>query len=179
MCSLIAATLAATAASGAMSAYGQIQAGNAAKSQAGYQAAIQRNNAIRADYAAQDALTRGKEAEKRQRIKGRLLIGQMRAVLGGSGQVIDTGSAGELVIDQSGTNELDALNVRANAAREAYGYRTQAGNFRSQAGLTQLAGNNAASNSKFQAAGTLLSTGGKVAGQWYSFKNPTPPGGLS
>lgn len=177
MCGLAAASLAMTAVSGVMSAYGQLQAGKASKAQANYQAAIQRNNAIRADYAAQDALSRGKEAENRQRIKGRLLIGQMRAVLGGSGQVIDTGSAGGLVIDQAGTNELDALNVRANAAREAYGYQTQAGNFRSQASLTQIAGANAASNSKFQAAGTLLSTGGKVAGQWYDFKNPTPSGG--
>lgn len=94
----------------------------------------------------------------------------MRAVLASSGQVIDADSAGELVVDQAGINELDALNVRAQSAREAFGFRSQAGQFQSEASLTQLSGANAARASKFAAGGTLLSTGGAVASKWYTFK---------
>ena len=177
MCEPATIALAATAASGVMQAYGQMQQGKAAKAEANYRAALQRNNATRAEYAAQDALERGSEAERQQRVKGRLLLGQMRAVLGSSGQVVDEGSAGELVVDQAGISEQDALTVRSNAEREAFGFRTQAQDFRSEAGLTEMAGANAARSSKFAAAGTLLSTGGTVASQWYGFKKAGAFGG--
>lgn len=170
MCGIAEASLAATVLGGVTSAYGQIQQGKAAKSQADYEAAIQRNNAIRADFLAEDAIERGKINEQQQRLRGRLLIGQMRAVLASSGQVIDEGSAGQLIEDQAGISELDALNVRNIAKREAQGFRIQSTNFESSANLTRLSGESARRASRTAAAGTLLSSGGKVASKWYQFE---------
>lgn len=170
MCGIAEAGIAMSVLSGVVTAVGQFQAGQSAKAEADYRAQIQRNNALRADQLSEDALERGKQAESQERLRGRLLIGQMRAVLAGSGQVVDEGSAGDLVIDQVGVSELDALNVRSNAAREAAGFRAEAAQFQSEASLTQIAGASAARGAKFQAAGTLLGTGGKVASKWYDYK---------
>lgn len=169
MCGVAEAGIAMSVLSAVVGAVGAQQQGKAAQAEADYRAAIDRNNAIRAGYAADDAIARGKEAEKQERLRGRLLVGRMRASLAGSGQVIDEGSAGNLVIDQAGTNEQNALNVRANAAREAYGYRSQAANFESSASLSTLSGRNARSAGNLAAAGTLLSGAGKVATKWYEF----------
>lgn len=171
MCGLAEASIAASVISGVMTAYGQQQAGKSAKAEANYRAAIQQNNAIRAEYQAQDALKRGAQAEQQERLRGRLLVGQMRAVMGGSGQVVDEGSAGEMVVDQAGQNEFQAQVVRSEAAREAWSFREQGKTFESEAALSRVSGANAARNANFQAAGTLLTSGGKVASQWYQFKS--------
>lgn len=171
MCDIASLSLAATVVGGVVQAYGQQQAGKAAQQEANYKAAIDRNNQIRAGYLADDARARGKIAEQNQRTRGALLISQMRAVLAGSGQVIDQGSAGDMVIDQSGVNELDALNVRTNAEREAYGFEAEAANFGAQSNLYKVSGANARSAGNVAAAGTILSTGGIVADKWYKFKD--------
>jgi hypothetical protein len=170
MCGIAEASLVAGIASGAMSAFGQVQQGKAAQAQANYQAAIERNNAIRADYLAEDAISRGKESERQERLRGRMLIGQMRAVLASSGQVVDEGTALDLTVDQAETNELNAQTVRNNAAREAQEFRIQATNSRGQADLFQLSGANAASSGTVGAAGTLLGSAASVSGKWYEFK---------
>lgn len=168
---LAAVSLATTVAGGALTAYGQIQQGKSAQAEANYKAAVQRNNAIRANYLAEDAISRGKEEERQERLRGRLLIGQMRAVLGGSGQVVDEGSAGDLVVDQAEANEMNALTVRNNAAREAQEFRIAASNSETEASLLRFSGANARSNSQGAAFGTVLGTAGRVAGKWYEFRN--------
>ena len=169
MCDLATLSLASTVVGGVVGAYGQIQAGKAAQQEANYKSAIERNNAIRADYAAEDAIQRGKIAEKAQRTKGALLLSQMKAVMGSSGQVIDEGSAGELVIDQAGINELEALNVRSSSEREAFGLKEQAEGFEASSRLYKVSGANARSAGRVAAAGTVLTTGGTVAAKWYKF----------
>jgi len=162
-------SIAATVAAAGMSAYGMYQQGQQQKKQAEYQSAVARNNAMRAEYMAQDAQQRGIIAEQQQRLKGRLLLGSMRASQASSGVDINEGSALDLQVSQAGVNELDALNVRNNAEREAQNYRLQASDFTGQAGLYQFAGNNAASNGAWGAAGSLLGGVGSVAGKWYAF----------
>lgn len=170
MCGIAEASLAASIVGGITQAYGQVQQGRAAQAEANYRAAIERNNAIRAEYLAEDAIERGKEEEREERIRGRLLIGQMRAVLGGSGQVVDEGSAGELVIDQAAANELDARTIRNNSEREAQEFRIRATNSESQANLFELSGSNARRAATGQAVGTVLGTAGTVANKWYQFR---------
>lgn len=178
------ASVATAVASTAMTAYGMYQQGQQQKAQAEYQSAVARNNAMRAEYMAQDAQQRGVIAEQQQRLRGRLLLGSMRASQASSGVDINEGSALDLQVSQAGANELDALNVRNNAEREAQNYRLQAADYTGQAGLYQYAGNNAASNGMWGAAGSLLGGVGSVAGKWYAFDkagafNSTPSGGSS
>ncbi len=166
---MAALSIAGTVISGFMQMQAQKEQGKSAQAEAEYKAAIDRNNAIRAEYMAEDAIARGKQEESQERLRGRLLLGQMRTVLAGSGQEVGQGSAGDLVIDQAGTNELDAQIVRNNAAREAQEYRIRGGQFESQANLTSLAGANAKRSADRSATSTLIGTGMSVANKWYQF----------
>lgn len=170
MCGLAEASLASSVIGGVVTAYGQYQQGVASKNEANYRAAISRNNAIRANYMAEDALQRGKEAERKERLRGRMLLGEMRATLAANGQVVDSGSAGDLVVDQAAANKLDELTVRNNAEREAQQYRMAAQNAESEAQLQVIAGKNAQRSGAFASAGTLIATTGSVASKWYQFK---------
>jgi hypothetical protein len=153
-----------------MSAQAQRQAGQQAKAEANYRAAVARNNAIRAEYAAQDVEKSKKEGVRKQTLKGALLIGQMRAVMGGSGATVNEGSNAQLIDDQQTANRLDVLKVANNYDRRAHALRTQAADFDAEAGLLEFSGANAERNAKAQATGTLLGTVGSVAEKWYGFK---------
>ncbi len=170
MCGLAAASLAATVIGGAVQAYGQMQAGKAEQERQEYTAAVNRNNAIRADYLAEDAIDRGNVEEANERLRGRIVIGQIRAVMAGSGQVVDEGSAMQFVADQSATNEQDARTIRNNAQREAQEHRLRATDYRQQADLNIAAGNNARTAGNINAFGTLIGAGGRVADKWYRFQ---------
>lgn len=168
---LATAALVASAAGAAISAYGAYQQGQALKAQGTYQAAVLRNNKILADRAAADAVARGKsEASKREQ-QGRALIGRQRAVLASNGVDVNSGSAVDIQADTEANTKLDADMIRANAEREALGYRTQGMNFDASASLATLRGDQAGANSLLSAGGTLLSGAGSVASKWYQFDN--------
>lgn len=123
---LSAAGLAASVLGTAGSAFGQMQ-------QSRYQAQVAKNNAQLAEYQAQDAERRGKIAEEQQRKKTGLILGTQRAALGGQGTALDEGSPLDIQGDTAAAGEMDALTIRSNAAREAWGYRAQASNYAAQA----------------------------------------------
>lgn len=101
-----------------------------------YQQQVAENNKKIAEWQAQDALERGRieEIEHRRQVGG--LIGTQRAALAGAGVEVDTGTAAELTADTAQVGELEAQNIRANAEREAYGYRIQAYNYQTEADLS-------------------------------------------
>ena len=162
------AGLALTAVSTAVSAFGQIQQGKAAEKQAQFQAQVARNNAIIAERKAQDAIDRGKVAEAERRQETAQLLARQRASAAAGGVLVDTGSILDIISDTAGLGELDALTIRANAQREATGFRDQAAQFQNDASLTEAAGQNRRRASLINAGGTLLEGGAKVASRWQS-----------
>lgn len=160
------ASLAASVIGAGMSAYGAIQQGQAARKQAEYQAAVSRNNALLAERQAQDAEQRGKVAEDAQREKIAGLLGTQRAMLAGTGFDLGDDTSASLLGDTAAAGELDALTIRNNAAREAYGYRTRGMNFNADADLSLARGRAAENAGYLSAAGTVLSSAGTVAGRW-------------
>lgn len=157
-----AASLAATAASGVMAAGGAIMQGQAQKKQATYQAAVERNNAQIAGWQAEDATKRGQIAEQRQRLQVARLAGTQRAGMASSGVELTSGSPLDVLGDTAMLGELDALTIRSNAEREAYGFRAQQGNLTAQSGLTQMAGRNASQAGYIGAGSSLLSSAATV-----------------
>jgi len=140
-----------TLAGGGLQAYGQYQSGRANERLMDY-------NARLAEQQAEDALARGREAERRMRTDVRRTIGSQRARLAASGVDISAeGSAVDLFADTARLGELDALTIRNNAAREAWGYRTQAVDYRARGDLARREGT-------YRAVGTLLTTGARAYG---------------
>ncbi len=125
--------------------------------QARWQQAAQKNNATLADYAAQDALERGEADVQQNQLQTAQLKGAQRAALAANGIDIGEGSAGNILTDTGYLGQRDITLIRSNAARQAWGYRTQALDYR----------NRARAMSPFGAAlGTLLGSAGQVASRW-------------
>lgn len=155
------------AAGTAASVMGQIQQGNAAKAAAEYQAQVARNNAIAAQQKADYALKVGQQKAAQESQKGAQQLARIKVAQAASGLDISSGSALDVQQSQREINVLDAETVMHNAQLEAYGYRSQAQNFRSQADLSELEGRSAVKSSQIGAGGTLLSGIGGAASTWY------------
>lgn len=157
--------LAVTAVATGVSVYSSVQQGKQARAAAAYQEAVARNNKIYAERAAQDAEARGKQQEEQQRIQTQQMIGRQRAALASNGVLVDEGTSLDLIGDTAMFGELDALNIRGNAQREALGYRQAGSNFDQQAYLASQSGRGYG----WDVAGTALGGAGSVASKWYDF----------
>jgi hypothetical protein len=168
----------------------QIKQGNAAKkaadasaSAASDQADLTDWNAKVADLQAADAVTRGAMEESRFREGVRTMIGKQRAGIAGGNIDVNTGSAVDVQADTANLGELDALTIRTNAARQAWGYQVQGQDLRRRAIITRKEGANIAaagqvaqSASRWAAAGTIVSSVGDAAimAQRYGFGDKSP-----
>lgn len=141
-----------TVGSGLLSAYGAIQQGNAAEEAA-------KATARQQEAAARDSLRQGEEESDRQRRAGAAMRAQQSVANAANGVDLSSASAIETLDDTRRLAEEDAWAIRQNFGNQAKGYAQQAAN-----SLTQ--GRNAKSQSRWEAAGTLLSTGSKVGGRY-------------
>lgn len=173
MCEPTTIAIAAIAASTAMGAYGQIQAGNAAQKAATANNAIAQQNAIVSDRLAANAEERGRIAEQQQRMKTSALMGRQQAVLAAKGIDISSGTPLDILAQSAEYGEMDALTTRYNFAQEAAGYRQQASNQRFGGQMALFEGKNAKTASRWQAMGTLVSGAGKIAGAGGGGSGPT------
>jgi hypothetical protein len=140
-----------------------------AQQQGDYQANAYNQNASIEDREAADAIARGHEAELRSRAGTRGLVGSQRASFAAQGIDIGDGSAQDVVSNDAALGELDALAIRNNARRQAYGYQTQAAVDRNQAAVAQTAGRNQAKAYRDQGVNTLLGGAGDLFNTYQSY----------
>lgn len=152
-----------------MGAIGSVNQGKAASNAAQYQAAVARNNMAVADWQAQDALARGRVVEQNQRFKTSQIQGAQRAAAGASGVEVNTGSPAALVADTAMLGELDALTIRSNAERDAYGYKVQARNFGAQANIADNESRSAKRAGELGMYTSLIGGVTSVADKWLTF----------
>lgn len=108
-------------------------------------------NADVAKAKADDTVREGVIAEDAHRAKVRQIEGAQRAAMGASGGAMDAGTTfGDLQDQTTKFGELDALTIRSNALKAAWGLRTQAA-------ADQFSGSAAAQMGALQATGSLLS----------------------
>lgn len=149
MCEPTTIAIAATAASGAFSAY-------QANEQGKYQQAVAERNAKMQENQATDARARGVVAGEEQRDRARQMGARQATQLAGSGLDISSGTSLDLFAETATLGEYDAQVVENNAAREAFGFSTRAEE-------TRMSGENARSAGRNRAVGTLLTTGANAA----------------
>lgn len=116
------------------------------RQQASYEAAALRTNAGYAKLQAEDAKSRGATTAMSAVVKARMTVGSQRAALAAQGIDISSGSALDVQENTAQLSELDIMNIKNNAAREAWGYSIQASDYMNQAALTEAAGRNASRN---------------------------------
>ena len=132
------------------------------------QSALANYNASVADMQSADAIERGNIEANKQRVNTRRMIGSQRAAMAAQGIDINDAdsSAVDVQADTAYLGELDALTIKANAAREAWGYRVQAQDYRTRGAIAEAEGKN-------KAIGTLLTTGSSLMYQKYGFGSTT------
>lgn len=145
-----------------VSVVGGIQAGDHAKKVGDYNAAVQRNNALEAQNAAN-------QAAQRKRDEGRAIISRQRAMYAVAG-VSPDGTPTEIEIGTAGDIEDDAFLIMQKGE---FAYQQGMG----EAGFSEAEGEDAQSASYLQAGGTLLSGLGKAAGSMSSAYSPKMTGG--
>lgn len=168
------ASLALAAAGTAASVAGQMNAQASAGAQANYMRQVQQQQQQVAQQQANDARARGAIAEEKTREATGQRLGTQTAALAAQGTDL-SGSPTDILTDTRKAGELDALTVRNNAAREAWGYEVQGSN----------AGASAALSGSFQpsylGAGASLLSGASGLGdkwakfQYYGGKTPSTP----
>jgi len=166
-----------------ISAYGQWKAGQAAK-QAGEhaqeasnsQADLTDTNADLSTAQATDAVQRGAEEESRYRTQVRGAIGTERAGIAAGNIDVSYGSAVDVQADAAYLGELDALTIRTNAAREAWGFNVQSADLHARAAIQRKEGQNAAEAgvqnqqaARLAMAGTLIGGTGSLLQMKYGF----------
>lgn len=174
------------AAGTATSVVGQVKAGNAAKRAGAAQqdasnseAALSDWNAQVADLQAKDATARGADEEARFRSSVKGMIGSQRAGIAASNIDVGFGSAVDVQANTAYQGELDALTIKTNAAREAWGYSMSAEDLRQRAAIQRKEGVNQAAAgrqqqaaSRWNAAGTIVG-GASFLAQQYGFGSTT------
>jgi hypothetical protein len=167
----------------AVNVYGGIKAGNAAKrgGEAQQRAAdasgdLADFNAQVADLQADDAITRGVEEQQRFRTKVRQAIGSARVGFAAGNIDVSQGSAADVQADAAFLGELDTLTIAGNAAREAWGFKMQAQDYRARGDLARQegvafaeAGRANQTASRIGAVSNLLTSSGSLLASRYGF----------
>ena len=155
----------------AISGVGQYEAGQARSQAAAYQAQVAANNAEIARRNATMDIQSGETAAVNQGLKTAQRVGQEKATQGASGLDVNSGSAVAVRAGTAQVGMLDALTIRSNAAKKAYGEQVQATSDTAQSQLLSAESSQAATAGEIGAAGTLLSGASTVGANYTKFQS--------
>lgn len=171
--------LAAVGAVGAItSSIGAAQSGSANAAMEQYQSQVAANNAKVAQQNAAWSIQAGNVQAANSGMQTKAQIGSQKAAQGASNVDVNTGSAAAV---RAGTQEIgqdNALTIRSNAAKQAYGYEAQATSDTAQSQLDVMAGQQAQTAGDIGAASSLLSGASTVGTNYLRFQNSGVTGGV-
>lgn len=137
--------------------------GEAEERSAMYQAEVARRNALNARKAAEHAIAAGKQQEALRRLQGSETLEHNKVAFAAGNLDVASGTPNRILRDVGFMTELDALTIRSNTARTAWGFLTQAEGFESSAPMYEMQGQYAKRAAKSDAASSILSAAGSVA----------------
>lgn len=165
---------------GGIAAYGAIQSSEAQSASLKYQAQVAANNAIIANQNAAQTTQSGEALSSAQAMKTRQNAGAIVAAQSASGVDLSSPSSVDVRSSAAQLGELDALTIRSNTARQAYGYETQASSDIGQQGADVAGAQNAQVAGGINATASLLSGVSGAASkyaQWSQTGGSTAPSG--
>ena len=142
---------------------GSIQQGQSQAAMAKYESQVASNNAKIAQQNAAQAGQAGENQAGQSEMKTRAQVGAIKASQAANGLDINSGSSLDVQSSAAEMGEQNAITIRSNAARTAYGYEQQAQNFQTQSELDKMQANNDEISSFTNAGSTLLGGAGKAA----------------
>lgn len=132
-------------------------------------AGIADTNARLSELTAQSALLQGQREEQASRIATSNVKEGQRAAYAANGIALDSDTANRVLTSTDVLGEIDANTLAANAARSAWGYRTQAVQYKNEALIKRAS---AKATSPFaRAQASLINSAGPIAESWYKLGN--------
>lgn len=152
-----------------ISAVGSMNQGKAEANSANYNAAVARNNQILANQNATLALQQGQAQQEQAQQKNRAEVGGIISNQAASGVDVNSGSAVDVRSSAAELGELNAINLRAQATRTAYGYQTHASSFQGEEGLDKAEASNDITAGNTNAASSILGGIGSSGSSYSKF----------
>jgi hypothetical protein len=173
-------TLAGLAAAGGLagagvSAYGAYNTMEANSANAAYQAQVAANNAKIAQQNAGMDIQSGEIQAANQGLKTRAAVGTIKAQEAAQGVDVNTGSFPQVRAAASELGMLDALTLRSDAAKAAYGQEVAATSATAESGLLGAESTQAANAAPGGALGSFLSSASSVGGNYAKYQNSANP----
>jgi hypothetical protein len=162
-----------------VSAYGSYEGMEAQSANAAYQAQVAANNAKIAQQNAGMDIQSGEIQAANQGLKTRAAVGTTKAQEGASGIDVNTGSFPQVRSAESELGMLDALTLRSDAAKAAYGQEVAATSATAESGLQTAESTEAANAAPVGALGSFLSSVSTVGSTYAKYQqgaNPTVSG---
>ena len=122
-------------------------------------------NAAVADIQATDAIERGAEEESRFRSLVRGSVGAQRASFAAQNIDVGYGSALDVQQDAATLGELDALTIRSNAQREAWGFKVAAYDYRKRGEIQREEGVMLAESGRSMQTASRIGVVSNIVGQ--------------
>ena len=149
---------------------------NQAKAQSNalqYQAQVAQNNQVIANQLGAQATQAGAVQEQEKRQQTAAVIGSQLAGQSASG--LDVNAPGSSAVDVRSSaaelGELDALTIRSNTARTAYGYAAEGLSYQAQAGLDMAGSQNALTAGNLNAFASLAGGASSISDKWLKYQN--------
>jgi hypothetical protein len=152
----------------ATSTVGSYYAAKGQKTALKLQARIAEVNAKIAEGQSRDALQRGERQEQGTRMGAAQLRSSQRAAMGSSGIDLGSETAAAVLTSTDYLTEVETNTIKANALREAWGFRMDAGQSRSEASMARATARGISPAG--EAFSTLMTGAAQVAGSYASFK---------
>ncbi|MBA3755528.1 MAG: hypothetical protein H0X02_04580 [Nitrosomonas sp.] len=149
----------ATGALMAMQLFSAKQQSQAQEAQGDYTRQQMETNADLAEMNAADTIKRGDQAANVKKTQAKGVVGAQRAALAAQGLDLSDGSAAEIQAETAELGELDAMSIKNDAWRQAWGYRVEASNSRAGGQWAQMAGRNSARNTMLAGGISAFQTG--------------------
>lgn len=151
---------------GATSAIGASAAGEAKAGMYNYQAGVadvnKKISLQNAAYARDTGETKSYESGLRTRFQQ----GKIKTAQGAGGLDVNSGSAKATQDSQRDIGRMDQSIIRSNAARQAYGFDTEAVKFGAEAEMDRSAASNARTAGTMGALSSILGTAASVSSKW-------------
>lgn len=154
-----------------LNAFGSYESGMSSSAAASYQAQIAANNAITANQNAKWDIQAGDIAATNEELKTRAQIGTAKANQGASGIDVNTGSSADVREGMTETGTANALTVRSNAAKQAYGAQVEAVSDTAQSKLDTMQAEQAQEAGEIGGLGSLLSGAATVGANYNKWQN--------
>lgn len=165
----IIASVAATVIAAGVTAYGEVQSSEATSAADKYTAQIAANNAIIATQSANYAGAAGTAQAEQAGLQSRAKLGAIVANEGASGVDINSGSNLQVQSSARQLGELNAITIRSNAARTAYGYQVQGANDTAQSNLDTFSAGQAETAGDIGATSSVIGGLGSAASNYAKF----------